>query len=294
MLNEDTLRRWIGRRTEVAVDVIDERRVADLAATLDEGRAPARGDALPELWHWMLFAPMKRPADLGRDGHPQLGDFLPPVPHARRMWAGGRLQFHAPLRVGQTLRRTSEVADVRLKTGRSGTLVFVTVRHLIHRGRRAWPVLTEEHDIVYRPMDAAHASTPTAVPASAPATASPASAATPRMRHTVAPDPVLLFRYSALTANGHRIHYDGDYARQVEGYPGLVVHGPLIVTLLLQLLRRQGSQPRLHALEYRALHPAFEPGLLHLNGAPGETPSAFDLWATDDGGTRLMQARAHV
>lgn len=288
MLNEDTLRRWIGRHTEVAVDVIDERRVADLAATLDEGRAPARGDALPELWHWMLFAPMKRPADLGRDGHPRLGDFLPPVPHARRMWAGGRLQFHAPLRVGQSLRRTSEVTDVRMKTGRSGTLVFVTVRHVIHRGRRTSPVLTEEHDIVYRPMDAAHASTP------APEAASATATAVPRMRHTVVPDPVLLFRYSALTANGHRIHYDREYARDVEGYPGLVVHGPLVVTLLLQLLRRESGQPHLRALEYRALHPAFEPGLLHLNGAPGVTPDVVDLWATDDTGRPLMQARAHV
>lgn len=294
MLSEESLRRWIGRRTEVAVDVVDERRVADLAATLDEAHTPARGEPLPELWHWMLFAPMRRPADLGRDGHPQLGDFLPPVPHARRMWAGGRLQFHAQMRVGQSLRRTSEVTGVRMKTGRSGTLVFVTVRHLIHRGRRATPVLTEEHDIVYRPMGATHASTPTPAPAATSATAPAASIVAPRMRHTVAPDPVLLFRYSALTANGHRIHYDREYARQVEGYPGLVVHGPLIVTLLLQLLRREGGQPRLLSLEYRALNPAFEPGLLHLNGAPAVTPNVIDLWATDENGRVLMHARAHV
>jgi 3-methylfumaryl-CoA hydratase len=198
------LQEWVGK-TESASDQVTPTPIAALSATLDiEAPHPAAGDAVAPLWHWLYFLETHRQSELSPDGHAKLGGFLPPVPLPRRMWAGGRFEFHRPLRVGETVTRISRIADVQEKKGRSGTLIFVVVRHEI--GNTEGIALTEEQDLVYR----AHAKP--GDPASAPQTA-PAGALWERV---VQPDDVLLFRYSALTFNGHRIHYDRRYATETE------------------------------------------------------------------------------
>ena len=220
------LKAWTGRQ-EVREDVVTPVPVAALAATLDrDDPAPAPGTPLPPLWHWLYFLPLHRQSELGPDGHAKRGGFLPPVPLPRRMWAGGRFDFRRPLRVGDAIRRTSTIADVGLKEGRTGPLVFVLVRHEVATGEGV--ALVEEHDIVYRDLPEPGEAAPAPRPARADAA----------WRRDIHPDDVLLFRYSALTFNGHRIHYDRRYVTEVEGYPGLIVHGPLLATLLVDLLRR--------------------------------------------------------
>ena len=226
-LDMAALRSWIGR-SETQVDVAAAVPPRALAATLDRDDPPSQpGAALPPCWHWLYFLPLARQSQIGADGHPQRGGFLPPVPLPRRMWAGSRIGLHAPLRLGQALSRTSRIGDVRLKQGKTGPLVFVSVHHEIHADGVL--AVDEQQDIVYREAPP---------PGEAPPAGLPAPADAQWMRR-IEPDAVLLFRYSALTFNGHRIHYDRRYATGVEGYPGLVVHGPLIATLLLDLLRRE-------------------------------------------------------
>src|SRR5664279_4565095 len=223
------LRAWIGRSEERA-DTVTAAPLAALAATLDrDDPVPGPGTAVPPLGHLLYFLPVARQSELGPDGHPRRGGFLPPVALPRRMWAGGRLRFEQPLRVGDEATRRSTIADVASKSARSGPLVFVTVRHAISNG--AGLAIEEEHDIVYRDLPAPGA---VSQPPTAPSDDS--------FSRRIVPDDVLLFRYSALTFNGHRIHYDRRYATEVEGYPGLVVHGPLIATLLMDLLRREAPQ----------------------------------------------------
>jgi 3-methylfumaryl-CoA hydratase len=222
-----------------------------------------------------------RHSQVGRDGHPERGDFLPPVPLPRRMWAGGRMRWHAPVHIGDALTRHSRIVSVAHKTGRSGELVFVVVRHEIHTDGGL--ALTEEHDIVYR---ASPGTAGEAAPASAPATSTAA------WQRTVVPDPVLLFRYSALTFNGHRIHYDRSYATQVEGYPGLVVHGPLLATLLVDLLRRERPDAALLGFDFRALRPVFDTAPFTLCGEPGAQSGRVELWVRDCEGALAMQAHA--
>jgi len=230
--------------TETREDRLDARLVEGLAATL--GIAQPQG-AIPPLWHWMLFQDWRMPDQLGEDGHPRRGGFLPPVHDLpRRMWAGGRLSFtDNALRVGDGVSRTSTIAKISEKEGASGRLVFVTVRHAIANDRG--PVLTEEHDIVYRGADGA------AVKPAAPAPAWPDAA-----RATITPDALMLFRYSALTGNGHRIHYDRPYVTGVEGYPGLIVHGPLQATLLAAHALAQAPGRRLARFSFRGLRPCFD------------------------------------
>jgi len=202
-----------------------------LSATLDRNDPePKLGDALPPLWHWLYFLPHTQQSELGPDGHAAKGGFLPLVPLPRRMWAGSRFEWHSPICVGDTIARTSSVQSVQHKIGKSGDLVFVKVLHELRNGAQL--CLSEEHDIVYKsaPLENEVAAQPT--PA--------AKLLVPELelwQREVVPDDVLLFRYSALTFNGHRIHYDRAYVTQQEGYPGLVVHGPLIATLLVDLLR---------------------------------------------------------
>ena len=229
---------YVGR-SETRQDTVWPHLVHGMAATLD---VPPPGRILPPLWHWMLFADWAPAHALGADGHPRRGGFLPPVHDLpRRMWAGGRLRFLAPLHVGDTVERVSTILSVTEKAGGSGRLVFVTVRHDI--AGPAGPALQEEQDIVYRGAEGE------AVKPGAPAPAVDAAAA-----REVLPDPVLLFRYSALTGNGHRIHYDADYVRQVEGYPGLIVHGPLQATWMAALAT--GLAP-LQRFAFRGRRPAF-------------------------------------
>ncbi len=248
---------WVGR-TETREDVVPAELVERLAASLGLDAATAAPDgALPPLWHWALFQTWAKPEALGADGHPRRGGFLPPVDDLpRRMWAGGRVEFRAPIRIGERVRRAGTILRVEEKSGRSGRLVFVTVGYEISTSEGV--ALAEEHDIVYRGGEAA------AVATAEPAPAPPAEAFT----RSLTPDPVLLFRYSALTGNGHRIHYDLDYVTRVEAYPGLVVHGPLQATLLADLLRRHRPEARLARLAYRGLRPAFGGNALTLVGIP--------------------------
>ena len=271
------LRQWVGREQMV------EQTLAPFAAEamsglLDRAAPPAVGDALPLPWHWLYFLETPARADIGIDGHPQRGGFLPPVPLPRRMWAAGALRCEAPLRLGAVARKHSTVRSVDLKQGRSGPLVFVTVDHLLEQGGRT--CLREEQNIVYR--EAATASVP--LPAGEKAT-KPAQWATP-----LRPDPALLFRFSALTYNGHRIHYDRDYAVREEFYPALVVHGPLLATALLDFLMRLRPGAQVLGFTFRALRPAFDTDTLRLCAA--SDGDAVELWTEDGHGNVGMTARA--
>ncbi len=276
---------WIGR-SETRHDTLTLAPMAALSATLGrDDPAPQPGDALPALWHWLYFLPTASAHEIGDDGHPRRGGFLPPVPLPRRMWAGGRLRFHQPLRAGETITRTSTIRAVSSKSGKSGELVFVTVLHEL-RGAQGLAI-EEEHDIVYRDAPA---------PGATPGAPQPAPGHSAFSRR-ITPDPVLLFRYSALTFNGHRIHYDQPYVTQVEGYPGLVVHGPLIATLLVDLLRREHPQASLKQFAFKAVRPIFavpEQHAFSVHGQPESEQGSVQLWARDHEGHLAMTARADI
>jgi 3-methylfumaryl-CoA hydratase len=268
---------WIGR-SETRRDVVTAAPLVALCALLDRDEpAPRAGDSAPPLAHWLYFLPSYRQSDAGPDGHALKGGFLPPVPLPRRMWAGSRLEFLRPLVVGAYVERTSTIRDVAVKQGRSGTLVFVTVRHEVSDAGGV--VLTDEHDIVYRGETAI----------AAPAVAAPGGET---WRREIVPDPVLLFRYSAVTFNSHRIHYDHPYATGVEGYPGLVVHGPLIATLLVDLLRRNRPRARLTRYAFRALRPLYDTAPFATCGLPEAGGEAARLWTHDSEGAVTMDASA--
>jgi 3-methylfumaryl-CoA hydratase len=280
MAGIEHLTTWIGRR-QACRDRIEAHRVRQLAATLDLPEAPGGEETpLPACWHWAFFQEIEPMSELGRDGHAALGGFLPPVELPRRMWAGGELVIERPLRVGETVERVSTVRDVTEKRGQGGALVFVTVEHVF--AGEAGGAMTERHDIVYRdrprPDDAP------------PRPRLPEREAT--SRRAVAPDPVLLFRYSAATFNGHRIHYDADFCRNEEGYPGLVVHGPLTVTLLAGLATRVRPGTRVARLAFRAMSPLFHPHPIALNAAADGDGLA--LWAESQEGALAMSAQAEL
>ncbi|MDN7855407.1 MaoC family dehydratase N-terminal domain-containing protein [Burkholderia cepacia] len=269
---------WLGK-TETLGDDITAFPLNALVATLDR---PSPGDVVPPMWHWLYFLPVAPLAEVGPDGHPRRGAFLPPVPLPRRMWAGGRLTFHAPLRTGRRAMRESTIVNLEDKTGRSGRLVFVTVQHRIECDGVL--CVEEEHDIVYR--DAPQPGAPTPKPIAAPAGDA--------WSRTVTADAVMLFRYSALTFNGHRIHYDRSYVTQEEGYPGLVVHGPLIATLLVDLVRRERPDAALASFAFRAVRPTFDGEPFTLCGKPSDDGKTIELWAKDRDGWLTMQAAATV
>ena len=293
------LNRWRGRRREKA-DTIGAQPVEFLRATLDQPWFDDLriGAPLPCAWHWIFFLEAAPGRALGRDGHPLRGDFLPPVALPRRMWAGGRLEFAAPIRIGEELRRVSTVADIARKTGRSGELCFVTVRHQFFSGSRL--KMSEEHDIVYRgdPAPAASpspspggedSSPPAASPSPSPATTGIIDSADTVARIT--PTPVMLFRYSALTFNSHRIHYDADYCRQVEGFPGPVVHGSLTATFLAGLAaQHSGALPRRFA--YRALRPLYAGAPVTLSAR--QQGRGLQLQAADARGRLAMTAEMEL
>ncbi|WP_233863640.1 FAS1-like dehydratase domain-containing protein [Paraburkholderia adhaesiva] len=270
------LEAWLDR-TETLSDEITSFPLRALAATLVRA-APAV--AVPPLWHWLYFLPIAPLADVGEDGHPKRGGFLPPVALPRRMWAGGRFTFHAPLRVGTQAQRTSTIASIEDKTGRSGRLVFVTVQHRYESAGTL--CVEEEHDIVYR--DAPQPGAPAPKPVAAPTGEI--------WSRTLTAGAVMLFRYSALTFNGHRIHYDFPYVTQEEGYPGLVVHGPLIATLLLDLVHRHLPDAAVETFAFRAVRPVFAGNAFTLCGQPSADARTVELWAKDHDGHLAMQATA--
>jgi 3-methylfumaryl-CoA hydratase len=274
----DHWRRWIGR-TQEATEVIDLLRARAMQATLDDAAAPLEpGNALPPLWHWLYFWNAAPHSALGPDGHAARGEFLPPINLPRRMLAGGRLKFLRPLAAGTMARRRSTIANVFKKRGNTGHLVFVTIAHEI--ADKTGPCIQEEQDVVFR-----EAAKPGELPQGE------AAPAVVPWRHKVTPDPLLLFRYSALTFNGHRIHYQLDYATEEEGYPGLVVHGSLLATLMAGLVRREKPERTVTGFQYRATRPVFSTAPFTVGGRAGQDGAGADVWVTDPGGRLAMKGK---
>lgn len=275
----DHLRQWIGR-TQQSTDIVTAQLVRALRATLflDIGE-PKLGDVAPHTLHWCLGQPVYPASELGPDGHPDRGGFLPPVPLPRRMWAGGEISFREPLRVGDEVTRVSRIADVSVKTGSTGTLCFVSVDHAVSTPRGE--AIRERQDIVYRENPTGQNITPARPPA-------PPSK--PQHRETHFADPVLLFRYSALTFNGHRIHYDRDYVTKVEGYPGLIVHGPMQAALLVEMAAKLHGGIAPDKFVYRGLQPLFDGAEFSVNA--NEISGGFELWTANDGGAPTMKGTA--
>jgi 3-methylfumaryl-CoA hydratase len=278
-LDLDHLRQWVGRTSE-ASDIVTAQLVKGLRATLfQEIGEPATGDAAPFTVHWCLAQPVFPMSMLGPDGHPTRGGFLPPVPLPRRMWAGGELEFLDTLRVGDEAQRTSRISDVTMKTGSTGALCFVSVEHLVTTARGT--AIRERQDIVYREM---RNSQPAALAKAAPS---------PRMaqhREAHMADPVLLFRYSALTFNGHRIHYDRDYVTKVEGYPGLIFHGPMQAALLVEFAAKLNGGAAPKKFSYRGVQPLFEGSEFSVNA--GTSDNGMELWTANSEGQPTMKGTA--
>lgn len=265
-MSDSAFSAWIGR-TEEAHDQLSRNLLKRIAATFGEP-TPAHGEALPPLWQWCFFQEPVAESGLGSDGHPARGGFLPPADNRNRMWAGGRLEFHEPLRAGGEAGRVSTITRIEEKHGRTGSLLFVTVRHDYSQDGRL--AIREEQDIVYREP------TP-------PKTASGEAPPAGDWSESVEPTPTLLFRYSAVTFNGHRIHYDWPYVTDTEGYSGLVVHGPMIATLNLRAFCRANPQARLRRFAYRGVRPLIALQPFEVGGrivAPGKA----ELWAGNAGG----------
>lgn len=269
------LRQWIGRE-QTGEEILTPTLVGRFNATFDRVSGTGPGDVAPLLIHLCLTQPAVGSAELATDGHAARGEFLPPVPLPRRMWAGGAFQFHADIRIGETVTRKSTIANVVAKQGRSGRLCFVTVEHLIFSDGRA--ALTERQDIVYRD-----------IPSHTEQTEAPDAALPGQHTRAIEPTAALLFRYSALTFNGHRIHYDRSYATQIEGYAGLLVHGPMQATLLCQMAADlEGRPPK--SFNFRSLAPLFDDSPFTVNATAGQ--NHVSLWTSRLGGPVAMQAAA--
>ena len=237
---------WIGKAQEIE-DRLEVSPLNRMAATLNQHqREYSIGEKIPTLWHWLYFLESTPQSMLATDGHAKKGKFLPPINLPHRMWAGSRFSFKKSLKAGDKVIRISRIKNISVKQGKTGTLVFVNIAHEIKANSGL--AIIEEHDIVYRDN-------------SNPSTAQPPikkSVIEPDFSEIFKPDPILLFRYSALTFNGHRIHYDRDYVTHVEGYPGLIVHGPLLATLLIDRFHRNNINLRIRSFEFKALHPVFD------------------------------------
>ena len=283
---------WIGKRQSVS-DTISPVQVRQMAATLNDAARMQQPDCapLPAGWHWLYFNPLEIQSRLGPDGHPARGDFLPPVALERRMWAGSRLTWQRRFEVGMSIQKDSEILKISHKTGRSGDMVFVTVAHRYSDAQGV--ILEEEHDIVYR--DTPSADEIAALQALGAQIRAGQHSFERQGRHVqaVQPDPVMLYRYSAATFNGHRIHYDVDYCRTVEGYPGLVVHGPLIATLLLNFAENQVAAGRfIRAFEFKAQRPTFDLSGFHLHATPADGPDeGLNIWSTNNTGLVGLDGR---
>jgi 3-methylfumaryl-CoA hydratase len=273
------LRTWIGR-TQTEQEFVSPRLASQLAATLGFEGEVGMGCPLPPLWHWALFPHIVSQSNIGSDGHPKRGGFLPPVPLQRRMWAGSRVRFDRSLVVGSEVSRTSQILDVAEKDGRTGKLVFVRLRHELED--LDGPLISEEQDIVYRE------SSTTAYTAAT----GPLAPTEFTWQRQIVPDPVLLFHYSADTFNGHRIHYDRTYAQEQEGYPALVVHGPLTATLLIDLVRRNIPGKSIASFSFKALNPLFDHAPFHINAAHAPGSTEVKLWAANSDGVLCVDAAA--
>ena len=274
--------KWLGR-TQTVHDDITAFPITALTGTLDREEPPAqRGTPVPPLWHWLYFLPVYRPGQLRQDGHGQGGEFMPPIPLPRRVWAGSKFIWNPdnPLRAGDRATRISRIESITGKDGSSGKLVFVKVVHEFHN--ESGLTLTNEHLSAFREA---------AKPGKAKSEPARAEKDAPWHRELV-PDPVLLFRYSALMFNSHRIHYDHPYAIDIEAYPAILVQGPLISTLLADLLRRKMPDAGLRTFELKALRPSFVGRTMHLRGSP--SGSNIRLWASDDEGYVTMTATAQI
>lgn len=264
-----------------STEILTTQRAAELAATMDLDFSPQPGGSLPAMWHWVYFTEWPATSELGTDGHPRDGHFLPPIPHRRRMFAGGRMKILEPLTLGQPATRDAAVVSAKVKRGRNGELLFVTVRYEFSQDGR--PRMTEEQDLVYR--SDAGSSTPfervtePLPPPSTPWSAEPTT------------HPVLLFRFSALTANGHRIHYDEQYTTQVEGFPALVVHGPLLAMYMSELARTKSERP-LHTFEFRLMRPVFVGDQIRAQGTPSADGTSAELSLISGTSTVHASARA--
>jgi len=274
-----SLQQWVGRQ-ESKDDDISLFPAQALAAALDNEHVPQKGDELPSFWEWIYFLATPRASATGSDGHPDKGGFLPPVPLPRRMWAAGEVENHKPLIIGQSATRLSTIESVDLKSGSTGTLVFVNVKHEISQNGDL--CITQVQNIVYREQPAANAPLPPAKPAPEAFDFS----------KQLTPDPVLLFRYSALTYNGHRIHYDRNYAVEEELYSALVVHGPLLVTLLLELQRHHLTDSTLGKFKFRAVRPTFDNANFTVAGK--QDGNQLSLWSADNSGALCMTVKAEL
>lgn len=279
-IDMEYLKSWKGRQ-EMRYDVVGVTPVTALAKTLDcEGVELRRGDALPLLWHWLFFLPLHYGFELGNDGHPAKGRFFPPVPFPRRMWAGGRLSQYRSPRIGEEIKRVSTIKDVVQKTGTTGELIFVTVCQEIFAGDEI--LIEDQQDIVYRDkIDTSMVSTATHKPV-----------LSPDWSHEITPDPVLLFRYSALTFNSHRIHYDREYAQEVEGYTDLIVQAPLMLTIMLQLCHYQYPQATVRRITYRSLKPAYVSVKYYVQGS--HEGNEIELWICDEAGVVTLSAQVQL
>ncbi|MBB5068765.1 hypothetical protein [Saccharopolyspora gloriosae] len=257
---DDHLRGWAPRPV-VEMDPMPPEPAGALAAVLETGDGFAEGDELPALWHWAYFLDWPPHGELGDDGHPAAGHFLPPVPDRRRMFAGGRLTVTRPLTVGVPAERTRSLGAVAVKTGRSGEMAFVTVRSEYRQGGDLR--LTEEQDYVYRSGESTAKTPEVARPHRLPTSDA-------AWQQSFTGDPVRLFRFSALTANSHRIHYDAPYAREVESYPDLVVHGPILVLLMTELARRGIPDRPVSNVDYRLRRPVFAGDPVLVVGDPAD------------------------
>ncbi|NTV87103.1 MAG: acyl-CoA dehydrogenase [Burkholderiaceae bacterium] len=275
-MTDVNLQDWVGRKEELQ-DRVYSTPAKACALNLDYRDFPVReGDLLPELWHWLYFLPLVASAEIGPDGHPKRGGFLPPVTLERRMWASGRLTFHQDIFIGEEIGKASEILKVSEKEGKAGRMVFVTVRHSIHSARGV--AVEEEQDIVYLPMPKAFVpAAPDPLPEDL------------QWKEACAVDPVRLFRFSALTFNSHRIHYDLKYATDVEKYPGLVIHGPLQALLLLESAKRNNPGRKPARYGFRAMRPLFEFDRVFVCGRLNPD-GGHELYTANGDGNIAMQA----
>lgn len=288
-MNKEDASRWVGRQQR-ALDTIDCNRALAMAAMLDgSGINLVSGSALPPLWHWLYFWEMTENQGLAADGHSKRGSFLPPIELPRRMWAGGELEFLQPLKLGAMAERSSRIENIENKEGRSGSLSFVTVSHEISSEGAC--CIREKQSIVYRDAARPAPAIPAPIPA---ATSNIEPAAIADFSREIHPDPLLLFRYSALTFNAHRIHYDRGYVTDDEGYPGLLVHGPLLATLLADLLMSQNPDCILRSFNFRAVAPVFDLEPFKVCGTTPDESGEAKLWVTDQTGQICMKATTSV